>query len=210
MKNQDIKFPFLISGKIGNVVGRVINGKQFFSKMPTPRKRKPTIRELQVRQNMTLASHFLKKLVPIVRKYDEPNGNKGYHKAMSHILRNAIQGSHPDQRIEFSQVVLGNGSPLNPGTYHVESPAKGLLEFTWSLELLKRKQSKFDRIFTVAYCEMKHEFCYELSGAERRERKFLMDVSCFSGQRIEVWFGFESFDTSLVSTSIYAGSINVL
>ena len=133
MIKKDNQFPFLISGKIGGIVGRVINGKQFFSKMQRPRKGKPTIRELQVRRNMAIATGFLKKLVPIVKKYDEPNGNTGYHKAMSHILRNAIQGNHPDQRIDYSQVILGNGALPNPGTFHVESPAKGLLEFTWSL-----------------------------------------------------------------------------
>lgn len=207
---QDNLFPLLVSGKIGNIVARVINGKQFISKMPRPRTGKPSIRELQVRRNFTLAGHFLKKLVPVLRKYDEPKYHKGYNKAMSHLLRNAIKGNHPDQRIDFSQVILGNGALPNPETYYVESPAKGLLEFSWSMEMMKYKQSKFDRIFTVAYCETKREFSYELSGAERREPKFLMDVSCFSGQKIEVWFGFESFDASLVSTSIYAGSINVL
>ena len=210
MIKKDNQFPFLISGKIGNLVGRVINGKQFFSKMPGPRKGKPTIRELQVRRNMAIATGFLKKLVPIVKKYDEPNGNTGYHKAMSHILRNAIQGNHPDQRIDYSRVVLGEGSLPNPKKYQVESPAKGLLEFTWSLETMKRKLSKSDRIFAIAYCEATRTFQYEPYGAERRERQFLMDVYDYSGQRMEVYFGFTSLDGELVSTSIYAGSINVL
>jgi hypothetical protein len=75
---------------------------------------------------------------------------------------------------------------------------------------MKRKLSKSDRIFAIAYCEATRTFRYEPYGAERRERQFLMDVSGYSGQRMEVYFGFTSLEGELVSTSIYAGSINVL
>ena len=37
-----------------------------------------------------------------------------------------------------------------------------------------------------------------------------MDVSNFSGQTIEVYFGFASNDGSHISTSVYAGSVKVL
>ena len=207
---QDNPFPFLVSGKIGDLVGRVINGKQFFSKMPGPRKGKPTIGELGIRRKFSIAIRFLKPIVPILRKYDEPIRRKGFNKAASLIIRHAIQGQYPDQRIDYSRVVLGEGYLPNPKTYQLKSPAKGLLEFTWSLELIKRGVSKSDRIFTVAYCEARHEFQYEPYGAERRERQFQMDVSSFSGETTEVYFGFVSSDGELVSTSIYAGSINVL
>jgi hypothetical protein len=210
MKIQNNPFPFLISGKFGDVVGRVVNGKQFFSKKARPRKVKPTNAVLAARRKFSIAIRFLKPIIPILRKYDEPTQRKGFNKAISLMIRHAIHGQHPDQQIDFSQVILGEGALPNPGTCHVESPAKGLLEFDWSLEMMKRNLSKSDRIFTIAYCENQHKFRYELSGAERRERQFLMDVSCFSGQQIEVYFGFASSNGALVSTSIYAGSLNVL
>ena len=84
---QDNPFPFLVSGKIGDLVGRVINGKQFFSKMPGPRKGKPTIGELGMRRKFSIAIRFLKPIIPILRKYDEPNPKKGFHKATSLIIR---------------------------------------------------------------------------------------------------------------------------
>jgi hypothetical protein len=210
MKMQGNQLPFLVSGKFGDLIGRVINGKQFFSKKPRPSRRKPTMCQLETRRNMAIAIRFVRPITPLVRKYDEPNGRKGFNKITSHIIRNAIQGRRPDQRINYSQVVLGEGTLPNPDKYHVESPAKGLLELTWSLETLKRKLSKSDRIFAVAYCETRHQFEYELCGSERRERQFLMDVSRFSGQQIEVYFGFASSTGALVSTSVYAGRINVL
>jgi len=210
MKIQDDQFPFLFSGKFGDYYGRVVNGKQVIVKKRGPRKSEYTIFELTARRNFAIASQFLKHIVPIVQKYDEPEGRSGFHKAMSHILRNAIQGQHPDQRIDFSQVILGKGSLSNPKTYYVESPARGLLEFSWSMEIMKRKISRSDRIFTIAYCRKLTESRYEPCGAERRERKFLMDVSCFSGEDIEVWFGFESPAGENISTSVYAGTITVL
>ena len=210
MIKKDNQFPFLISGKIGNLVGRVINGKQYFSKPPVRRKRNPTDAELGIRRKFAIAIRFLKPIVPILRKYDELTGKKGYNKATSHIIRQAIQGEYPNYRIDYDRVVLGEGSLPNPRTFQVESPAKGLLEFTWSMELVKRGVSKSDRIFTVAYCEARHEFQYQPSGAERRDRKFLMDVSCFSGKQVHVWFGFASPNGALVSTSVYTGSITVL
>ena len=207
---KDNQFPFLFSGKFGNFYGRVVNGKQLIAQNPGPRKGKPSTRELETRRNFAIATRFVKPLAPLLKKYNERNGRKGYNKATSHIIRHAIQGRHPDQRIDFSQVILGEGPLPNPKTYHVESPAKGLLEFTWSLELSRRNQSKNDQIFTVAYCEMMHEFRYESLGPERGERQFLMNVSGFSGKQVEVYFGFASSTGLLVSTSIYAGSINVL
>ena len=185
-----------------------INGKQFISKLPSPRKNKPTPRELELRQNFTIAIQFLKHVVPVLMKYNEP-GKSGFNKAVSHLMRHAIQGTHPDQRINFSQVILGEGILHNPRTYHVESPARGIVEFSWTYEMIRRI-SKSDRIFVLVYSEATHQFQYELSGAERRERQFLMDVSRFSGQHIEIWFGFSSATGALVSSSVYAGSINVL
>jgi hypothetical protein len=207
---KDNQFPFLFSGKLGNLTARVVNGKQQFAKKRGPRKSKPSIRELEIRRNMAIATWFLKPIAPLLKKYDELDGKKGFHKAMSYTIRHAIQGQHPDQRVDFSQVILGEGSLVNPRTYHVESPAKGLLEFTWSLEVFRRNQSKNDRIFTVVYCEELLGVCYETSGAERREQQYLMEVSDFSGKQVEVYFGFASTNGLFVSTSIYAGSINVL
>jgi hypothetical protein len=210
MIKKDNPFPFLISGTIGDLVGRVINGKQFFSRRPRPRRGKPTSRELAIRSKFSIAMRFLKPILPILRKYDEQPGRKGFHKATSHIIRHAIKGEHPNQRIDYSQVILGEGSLSNPKTYHVSSPAKGLLEFTWSHEIARRGVAKSDRIFTVVYCENLNAFRFELYGPERREKQFLMDVSGLSGQRAEVYFGFQSYDRSFVSTSIYAGSIPIL
>jgi len=207
---KDNQLPFLVSGKFGNLVGRVINGKQFFSKKARPRKVKPTIAELGARRKFSIAIQFLRPIIPVLRKYDEPTRRKGFNKATSLVIRHAIVGQHPDQRIDYSRVVLGEGNLANPKTYQVESPAKGLLEIGWSLELIKRGVTKSDRIFVVVYCETMHAFRYQPYGAERRERHLQMDVSNFRGQRTEVYFGFASFDGSLVSTSIYAGSVNIL
>lgn len=209
MNTQKINFPFLISGKIGNVVGRVVNGKQIFAKMPSPRKGKPSLRELEIRRNMAIAIKFIKPIVPLLRKYNEPH-KKGFNKAISHILRNAIHGSHPDQCIDCSQVILGEGVLPNPKNYSVMSPAKGLLEFNWSLDRGRRWFSRSDRFFAVAYCEALHDFKYELDGSERHERQFLMDAAFFSGRQVHVWFGFASSNSMLISTSIYAGSVSVL
>jgi hypothetical protein len=209
MKYQNDSIPFLFSGKLGNIVGRVIKGKQFISPLPRPRKSKPTNRELESRRNFALAIRFLKHVVPVLKKYDDPTGRSGFHKALSHLMRHAIQGTHPEQRINFSQLILGEGILQNPRTYQVGSPAKGLLEFSWTHEL-RRSGSKSDRIFVLVYNEATHHFKFELNGPERRERQFLMDVSSFSGKQIEVWFGFSSATDSLASSSIYAGSIKVL
>ncbi len=210
MKVQDNQLPFLVSGKFGDVIGRVVNGKQYFSKKRGLRRSEPSIRELEIRRNMAIATGFIKPILPLIRKYDKPNGEKGYHKAMSQILRNAMQGRHPDQRIDYGKVVLGEGNIPNPEKYHVESAAKGLLEFSWSWEKMKRGVGKSDSLFVLVYSESTQQFRYELDGPERREKFFLMNVACFSKQRIEVWFGFASPNSLLVSTSIYAGSINIL
>jgi hypothetical protein len=211
MKVPDNTFPFLFSGKFGNVVGRIVNGKQIIAKSPVFKKRKPTERELEIRKNFTMVIRFLKPIAPFLKeKYSQLNSLSGFNKATSHNLRNAIQGKHPDQRIDYSKVILGEGTLPNPKNYRVESPAKGLLEFTWSMETMKRRLAKSDRIFTVVYCEELSLWGCALNGTERREKQFLMDASRFSGQTVHVYLGFVSSTGLLVSTSIYAGSIHVL
>jgi Family of unknown function (DUF6266) len=150
MKIQDNQLPFLVSGKFGDMVGRVINGKQFFSKKAKPRKGKPSVRQLGSRRNFAIAQRFVKPIIPLIKKYDETLGRKGYNKAISHIMRHAIKGAHPNQRLNSSDVILGEGSLPNPEKYNVESPAKGLLEFTWSMERMKRSISKSDKLVIVA------------------------------------------------------------
>jgi hypothetical protein len=210
MAIQKKNFPFLISGKIGDMYGRVVNGKQFFSKMPRPSKKKPSIYQQETRSNLIITTGFMRPILPIIRKYDEPGGRKGFNKAFSHIMRHAIEGQHPNQRINCCKVVLGEGTLPNPDNHHVDSTEKGLLEFIWTMERMKRGISKSDRIFVVAYNESKQEFQYVSSGAERREKYFQMEASRFSGQQVHVWFGFSSPSSANVSTSIYTGLIKVL
>jgi hypothetical protein len=215
MKDSIPQFPFLFSGRIGDIVGRIVNGKQVIAKRPGPRKGKPTTRQLQVQNNFSLVFKFLRPIIPLFRaKYNEP-GRTGFNKAQSYVLRHALLNTQPFQRIDYSKVVLGEGLLPNPKQYRVDSYAKGLLEFNWSMES-RKMTSKTDRIFVAAYCEELNMWTYILDGPERREGEYLMDVALFSGKTLEVYFGFasagsiiSSFFNPLVSTSIYAGSINV-
>lgn len=103
------------SGKIGNLVYYMRNGKQIVRKIGTITKA-PTAAQKENRLRMALANAFCKAVKPFV-DYGFAGQTVGrdlypYHVAISYHKTNAIKGTYPHLSIDYSKVLLAEGPLL--------------------------------------------------------------------------------------------------
>ncbi len=101
----------LISGRLGNTIGVIINGKQYFRQVPKKSTVKPSQKQIMQRARFAFAMKFLKPLRPVIQLgfYERNNSRSAHNKAMSHLLQHTIEGSYPDYTINFQKLKLSKG-----------------------------------------------------------------------------------------------------
>ncbi len=101
----------LISGRIGNMVGVIINGKQHFRQLPIKNTAKPSQKQIIQRARFGFAMKFLNPLNSVIRIgfKSSQNSKSPQNRAMSLLLNNVIEGEYPDYTINFEKLQLSKG-----------------------------------------------------------------------------------------------------
>ncbi|MCW3789654.1 DUF6266 family protein [Plebeiibacterium sediminum] len=101
----------LISGRLGNTIGVIINGKQYFRQAPSKSSVKPSQKQIMQRARFAFAMKFLKPLRPVIQLgfYKRNDSRSAHNKAMSLLLQQTIKGEYPDYTINFQKLYLSKG-----------------------------------------------------------------------------------------------------
>lgn len=201
------------SGKIGPVVGVVLNGKAYMRAAPKKRKKKKKKRKpvLQL-ANEAKFKYVNKWMIPfhpyiIVGFGNLNNGGLPISKAFSINYRQVVTGNYPDFGIDPAKVVLSIGSlpELNEPVMELVEP--DTLELSWSKN--KGAQASFDdQVILVVYS-------YDLAltdgfigGVNRASKKcsFRFDEQLI-GKAIDVYVSLTSLDRKRIANSVYLGRI---
>jgi hypothetical protein len=199
------------TGKIQNTVSYELNGKNVFRTIGTTKK-KPTIKQLAVRQKMAVVIEFLKVVEPLINvgfKAEALAARKSAHNmATSYNTKSATTGEYPEIVMDYSKAMSSRGDLMQPLDPQVELLA-GKLRFTWQnqpdLEYTNRK----DQIMMLAYFPDSHEASIDIYGAQRAAGEdFLPFENKRQNTRMEVYMAFVSSDRESASDTIYLGTIN--
>jgi len=199
------------TGTIGPVVGTRWKNKQVIRSRPPGKRTRSSEDQLKQQAKVKLISPFIRPLTNFLnRTYRNVTETSCFNKAMSYNLRNAIDGAYPAFNINYSRFVLGTGDLLNVEKPAIISESSGRLTFSWKDNSNEGSARATDQCFAALYCEELKKWESREKGSQRNAGSYTLDVPAFSGKAVQTYIGFLSADAKFVTTSLYAGSIDIL
>lgn len=201
----------MATGKIQNMVSYDLNGKNVYRRIGRTRK-KPTVKQLAVRQKMAVVIKFLKRLGPLIEfgfKAQAVAARKSAHNmATSYNTKNATVGEYPEILMDYSKAMISQGDLMQPIDPQVEL-LQGKLRFSWQNQQALNYTNKKDQVMMLAYFPETHDICADVYGALRTAGEdFLPIDNKLQQARMEVYIAFVSSDRETASDTIYLGTIN--
>ncbi len=204
---QGINGPF--SGKVGPVVGYVLNNQAVIRSLPG-RNRKPlTPKQIHQRKKFALMNDFLGQLQSLLNMTfaNVAVNMTGANKAFSYNVVNAIRGFYPDISIDYKMVLLGRGDLPNVESVKTTSTEDGKLEFTWTDNSGTGKAKPTDMAFAAVYNEELKDWEYGLNLATRKEGSCVIDISLYRNKPVHGYLGFMTKDEKDATATIYTGMV---
>ena len=204
------------SGKVGNLVFCIRNGKPYLRSRPRKRGKKRTVKE---KNNTTGFAKVQQWMEPIALflKYgfkDDGISEVPYRSAVSYALNNAIQGEYPNQSIVPSLVRVTSGELELPKFASAVIEEGYIVRFSWDKGDLTSINSK-DQAMLLAYSpetlEQRHRTheC-KVMGAFRREGTDTLEIfPARHDQEFHFYLGFVNAERTAQSNSMFLGSILV-
>jgi hypothetical protein len=197
-------------GKIGTVVGGKWKGIEYM-RFKGPSKRKNNAPgQIEQQAKFALATDMVSNMSDLFKitykSYEQQMTAR--NKAVSGIVNDAITGTYPDFRIDFSKVLISKGklhTQLSPSM----AVSAGILTWQWKYDGRQTGANGKDRSIVVAFCPFFNHCLYVVYGPERESNTATLDVVPFMGQTIHTWLSFITEDGGKVSDSIYTGELIV-
>jgi hypothetical protein len=196
----------IFTGKVGAVVGCVVNGTAYMRGKPKPRTSPVLEVEQGNRDKFSTLHDWLQRLLPILRVgfKNHSQHSYGYNAAKSYNLKHAMfEGSVLPENIMLSQGNLPVSADLSVTLVNTDT-----LLFQWDPAYLEGANTK-DQIMVLAYHPESRSPIYELHGAFRntgsQELKIYHE---FAGKTIELYAFFISADRNSQSDSVYLGAMD--
>jgi hypothetical protein len=199
-------------GKVGPVVGTQWKGIEVIRSRPPGKRHKSSEDQLKQQAKMTLMTSFISPLSTLLNStYQSVTVQMScFNRALSYNMRNAVSGDYPEFKINYPYVVLGVGDLRNVESPNISSDSEGKLTFSWRDNSNEGSARATDQSFAAVYCEQLKKWDAWNQGPQRNAGSYTLDVSAFSGKAVHTYIGFLSADARFVTTSLYAGLINIL
>lgn len=197
-------------GRVGNLVGYVLNGKSIVRTIGKSNKPLSPARMINCNR-MTIVNKFLKPIHQFIKlgfqlKVVDTDRNY-YNEAVSYHKKHAITGEYPNASLDYSKAMLSMGSLLTAEKPQITRIGDEI-EFSWAFSERVSGENRNDRAMLLIYFPDSEEEKHILSGARRSEGKDRLYVgSRLADQRMEAYISFIKDDGSEISDSVYVGSI---
>jgi hypothetical protein len=202
-------------GKVGDLVGYTLNGKELIRTKGKSSK-PPSIRQLAVRQKIKLLNTALRPMLPVLNigfaLATKGTDKNAFNQAVSDNFQEAFAGVYPDTSIDYSKLLISKGSLPSPyqASAHI---LPGGIEFTWSLNPLIKGNILNDRaMLLVVYLGTDGlpmpdtDPLYVLIGAQRRAcRDFIELAPQYLDRPMVCYIAFAAEDGKRISNSVMAG-----
>jgi hypothetical protein len=197
-------------GTLGPAVGTRWKNKQVIRSRPPRKRPKSSEDQLKQQAKVKLISPFVRPLTHFLNStYRNVTETSSFNKAMSYNLRNAIDGEYPVFTINYTRFILGAGDLLNVEKPKLHSDESGRLTFHWKDNSNEGSARATDQFFAALYCEELKKWETRQNGPQRNAGSYTLDVPAFNGKAVHTYIGFLSADAKFVTTSVFAGSIDI-
>ena len=208
--NQGILGGF--SGKVGTVIGGSWKGISYMRSIPTSVSNPRTPAQVEQRAKFSAVGKFLHPLTAFLRVGFKSAAIKmsAYNAAMSFNLKNAITGIYPAFDIDYSKVLISQGTlpgALNPATV---SATAGTVRFTWENNSWETDASTDDQAVLVVYNPAKQAAVSVIGAIARSVGSQTITLpNSFTGDQVQCYIAFQNANQSVISNSQYVSGLLV-
>lgn len=200
------------TGKVGNVVGRVRDGRNVYAIYQPVVNNPQTLPQMRTRQQLQLIAQFCSKCLGFITKgFSDLDGYKYGSPYSSCVGKNlkegsAISGTYPNQAVAFDKVLLSYGTLDNPYT-PTATAENGELSVGWTDNSGLGNAEATDKVMLLAYNSSKHQSVYNVSAGARSDRSATLVLpATWSGDSIEGYMAMYKDAKRMASKSIHLGS----
>src|SRR5664279_4006385 len=201
------------SGKVGTVVGGTWKGIDYMRSKASSISNPQTAAQLDQRLRFSVMGKFLRPLTAFLRIGFKNQAVKmsGINAAMSFNLANALKGTYPAYEVDYSKVLVSQGTlpgALNP---EVTSTTAGEIEYTWEDNSTDTDASATDKALLVVYNPARNKVVTIVGGNTRTGGSQSITLPAnFSGDEVQCFISFSTAKQTVLSNSEYVGGIIVL
>ena len=193
------------NGTVGTVIGASWKGISYMRGKAQSIKNPNTQPQKSQRSKFAMVMAFLQQIKPFIDLGFKSQANKqsAFNAAMSYILKNGIVGSAPNYGINYSGILLSQGS-LAPAKEFMAALGTNKVIFNWLDSSLSSEGSASDKAMLLVYNSTKEEAIVNLTSAVRSDETVEVAIpSAWSGDALEAYIAFASADGSVVSDSVH-------
>ena len=202
---------WLISGKIGDKIYVIRDGKNYVRSLPKKSIIPPTDKQIAWRATFTLVTQFLMPLSSLLNEsYRRINRKKSGLKVTSQqVFTEALRGVYPNVEIDPSKVSLIRGNLPAPQGNMTYVAGTDELDFHWPL-FSKAYHNSNDELGVLIWCSSLNEFYSELNLGVSRDQEFctITIPHAFKGSQLHVWLFYRSANHCAYSPSVYMGQVD--
>lgn len=199
------------TGKIGNVVYYMLNGKNVVREIGINTK-PPTEGQLNIRMSTKLLSEFLSRVLDFINtgfSVEQLGTDKNaFNLAMAHNRKQTINGIYPQLKIAYDKVILSKGRLKQVQNLQVSLMSEGLL-LNWDTDPQMPWTESADQVMILMYFPEQQKAVYTLSGSSRLSGKAELAIPpTLRDQYMETYVSFIASDRKQLADSVYTGHFN--
>lgn len=199
------------SGKVGSVVGASWRGIDYMRSMPRTSNKPATVAQLAQQNKMALFRGFLLGVDDIVEKcFQNIEKYTPMNDALSYNMLNSVEGSYPEQSINFANFMFSKGELRGVWSPKVVSEKSNTLDFSWENGNLMPLCAADDQVVLVIYDPQENYFCRLQQAAQRADKKASIILpKCSKGHSVHCYISFYAERLRKSSTNEYLGQVVV-
>jgi hypothetical protein len=199
-------------GKVGNLVSYKLLGKDVIRQVGVIKK-PATVKQLACRQEMATVIKFLQPMIEFINMgfmLKAKQAKKYPHNmAVSYNKKNALKGSYPDIAIDYSKVLVTEGTLRRAQNPQVELVPEGL-SFSWHAPANMEWPERTHMAMLMAYFPLLNRAEYCIAGARRFTGTDTLPLtSDLTGAYMETYISFICVEDNAVANSVYIGFLNL-
>ncbi|MCX2454300.1 DUF6266 family protein [Pedobacter sp. PLR] len=200
------------NGRVGNLVGYMLNGKSIIRTVGHSTKPLTTARKANCEQ-MTVVNAFLRPNMTFIRSgfrlITAGTDKNFYNEAVSYNKKHAVQGEYPNISMDYTKALVSMGSLLKADKTTISKHADGI-EFKWEVPADLPWRNRNDRAMLLIHFPDARVSTYVLSGSRRHVGNEVVAIDTnLAESRMEAYISFIDEDATEISDSVHAGSLNV-
>ena len=200
------------TGKVGNTIGYVVDGRQLMSGLHDPSSKPPTADQVNHRLKFGMITGFLADMADMVDVGFQKHSafTSAMNAAVSYNVKNAVTGVGPNYEIDFSKVLLASGKTNEPEGLVVVAEAARKLKFTWEDYGDFRNTRGSDKLMLLVYCPVTDKYFIVPPLVLRSALTYTLTLPAhFTDQVVHCYLMFIS-EKGVSSNSVYKGPITVV